>query len=57
MKIRIREWRILNNGERFRCHFSMIFERTITLFIFFIFFFFRGFLDEDFINDIIKLIK
>ena len=47
----------MNNGEKFRCHFSMIFERTITLFIFFIFAIFSGFLDEDSINDTIKMVK
>ena len=48
---------MLNNGERFRCHFSMIFERTITLFILFVFWIFQSFLDEDSINDTMKMIK
>ena len=48
---------MLNNGEKFRCHFSMIFERTITLFILFVFWIFQSFLDEDSINDTMKMIK
>ena len=51
------EWRTLNNGERFRCPFSMIFERTITLFIVFVFWIFQSFLDEDSIDDTMKMIK